>query len=244
MDRIIFGYHSIEERLEKGAGKACLLYSREKGRCGHIMALAERKGIRVQKVSEDELDRRCERQKHRGLLLIIEGIPEERVEKGSFVAEIDSPHPVVLLLDGITDPHNYGAILRCADQFGVDSVIAPKRKSAHETGVVHVTSAGASAYVRQVVVANLVHAIDLLKKDGFWIYGADAEGVPVYNVDLTGKIGIILGSEGKGMRRLVREACDAIIGIPQRGHINSLNVSVAAGILLYECRRQQGLEKK
>jgi 23S rRNA (guanosine2251-2'-O)-methyltransferase len=245
MERIIFGYHSIEEMLNKGAGSACLLFSRVKGRCSHIIELAESKGVPVVRVSEEELDSRCERQKHRGILLTIKDISSGLKNIEKFIMEIrDKQDAIVLLLDGITDPHNYGAILRSADQFGVDFVITPERRSVHETETVNVTSAGASTYVNQVVVPNLMYAIGLLKKGGFWIYGTDADGRRADSVILTGKIGLILGSEGKGMRRLVREACDNIISIPSQGNVDSLNVSVVAGILLYECRRQQGFEDR
>jgi 23S rRNA (guanosine2251-2'-O)-methyltransferase len=245
MERIIYGYHAIEEMLNKVKGNARLLFSRVNERGSRIISLAERKGIPVERVSEEELDRRCEHQKHRGVLLTIKDIPSGLKDIEKLIVELrDKQDAIVLLLDGITDPHNYGAILRSADQFGVDFVISPERRSAHETGTVNVTSAGASAYVNKVVVPNLMYAVRLLKKGGFWIYGTDTDGRHADSVELTGKIGLVLGSEGKGMRRLVRQACDVIISIPGRGNVDSLNVSVAAGILLYECRRQQGFEKR
>jgi 23S rRNA (guanosine2251-2'-O)-methyltransferase len=245
MERIIYGYHAIEEILNKVKGNARLLFSRVNERGSRIISIAERKGVPVVRVSEEELDRRCEHQKHRGVLLTIKDISTGLKDIEKLIMKIrDKKDAIVLLLDGITDPHNYGAILRSADQFGVDFVITPERRSAHETGTVNVTSAGASTYVHQVVVPNLMYVIELLKKEGFWIYGTDSDGQRADSVELTGKIGLILGSEGKGMRRLVRKACDVIISIPVQGNVDSLNVSVAAGILLYECRRQQGFDKR
>jgi 23S rRNA (guanosine2251-2'-O)-methyltransferase len=147
---------------------------------------------------------------------------------------------LVLLLDEITDPHNLGAILRSADQFSVDLVVIPQSHSVKLTGSVAKVSSGASAWVATCPVTNLLRAMEQLKKAGYWLYGADKEGERADSVDLAGNIGIVMGSEGKGLRRLVMEGCDGIIRIPSSGHVDSFNVSVAAGILMYEVRRQQG----
>jgi 23S rRNA (guanosine2251-2'-O)-methyltransferase len=146
---------------------------------------------------------------------------------------------LVLLLDEITDPHNYGAILRCCDQFGVDLVLSRNRRSAKNADIVSKTSAGALSWVPQAETANLIRALDDLKKAGFWIYGADMEGEPVYKKDLSGRTALVLGSEGSGISRLLCESCDSMIGIPSLGRVDSLNVSVAAGVLLYEVQRQR-----
>ena len=147
---------------------------------------------------------------------------------------------LVLVLDSITDPQNLGAILRSADQFATDMVVIPSRHSAQETQTVAKVSAGASAYVPLAVVPNIPSALELLKENGFWIFGADIEGETTDKLDLSGKVCLVLGSEGTGMRRLVRERCDLLARIPSSGHVDSFNVSVAAGILLFETRRQQG----
>ena len=144
----------------------------------------------------------------------------------------------MLMLDEITDPHNLGAILRSADQFGVNLVVVPERRSAQANETVTKISSGAAQYVPMAVVTNMGRAVDQLKKHGFWIYGADMAGTSSYGAKFTKRAAIVMGSEGSGMRGLTRKLCDEIVSIPMNGHIDSLNVSVAAGILLYEYRRR------
>jgi 23S rRNA (guanosine2251-2'-O)-methyltransferase len=146
---------------------------------------------------------------------------------------------LVVVLDEVTDPHNYGAILRSCDQFGVDLVITRHRRIAKHADVVAQTSAGASAWVPQAETANLPRAMQMLKEAGFWIYGAETDSDSAYGRDLRGRTAIVLGAEGTGISRLLRENCDAMIAIPSFGRINSLNVSVAAGILFYEVIRKK-----
>ena len=148
--------------------------------------------------------------------------------------------PIVLVLDGITDPQNLGAILRSADQFGVELVVIPSRRSAQESQTVSKVSSGASEYVPLAVVPNIPAALQLLKENGFWIFGADAEGQPTDSLKLDGKVCIVMGSEGTGMHRLVRERCDFLVSIPAAGHVDSFNVSVSPESCLFETRRQQG----
>ncbi|MDR3139110.1 MAG: 23S rRNA (guanosine(2251)-2'-O)-methyltransferase RlmB, partial [Treponema sp.] len=144
-----------------------------------------------------------------------------------------------LILDEITDPHNYGAILRSCDQFGADLVISRNRRGAKHAGVIAQTSAGAVSWVPAAETPNLPRAVEDLKAAGFWIYGADMKGEALYTRDLRGRVAVVLGSEGQGVSRLLRERCDAMIAIPAMGRIDSLNVSVAAGIFLYEVIRQR-----
>jgi 23S rRNA (guanosine2251-2'-O)-methyltransferase len=143
----------------------------------------------------------------------------------------------VLILDGITDPHNLGAILRSCDQFAVDMVIIPERRSVQANETVIKISSGAAQYVPLAPVININREIDLLKDNGFWVYGADMNGDSSYETKYANRTVIIMGNEGSGISRLSREKCDFISSIPMTGHIDSLNVSVAAGILLYEVRR-------
>jgi 23S rRNA (guanosine2251-2'-O)-methyltransferase len=145
----------------------------------------------------------------------------------------------VLICDEITDPHNYGAILRSADQFGCDLVLSRNRRSAKNAPVIAQTSAGAASWVNELETGNLRRAVDDLKEAGFWIYGADKAGEKAWRKDLTGRVALILGAEGAGISRLLRESCDGLLAIPRSGHIDSLNVSVAAGILMYEVTRQR-----
>jgi 23S rRNA (guanosine2251-2'-O)-methyltransferase len=156
-----------------------------------------------------------------------------------------SPEPLVLVLDGVTDPHNLGAILRVADGAGASGVVIPKDRAVGVTAAAVKASAGASEHVRVARETNLRRAIDRMKENGLWVYAAVGEAggtgaTPYHELDLTGPVALVLGSEGRGIRRLVREGCDGEISIPMLGAVGSLNVSVAAAVLLYEARRQRG----
>ncbi len=156
------------------------------------------------------------------------------------IREIKKEHSLVLVLDGITDPHNLGAILRSADLMDVAAVILPRRRSAEVNDTVRTVSAGASHHVEVFTVPNLSRILEQLKGEGYWIYGADMEGRCAHSVRLGGKTVLVLGSEGKGVSSELRKHCDEVLTIPSGGHIDSFNVSVAAGILMYEIRRQTG----
>jgi 23S rRNA (guanosine2251-2'-O)-methyltransferase len=146
----------------------------------------------------------------------------------------------VVVLDGVTDPHNLGAVLRVAEGAGASGVVIPKDRAAGVTAAAVKASAGASEHVPIARVTNLRRAIDRMKEAGLWVYAAEVGGTPYTELDLTGPVGLVLGSEGRGMRRLVREGCDGAVSIPMLGAVGSLNVSVAAAVLLYEARRQRG----
>ncbi|MBN2440014.1 MAG: 23S rRNA (guanosine(2251)-2'-O)-methyltransferase RlmB [Spirochaetales bacterium] len=243
MQQHVYGYHSIEETLKRGIKNGVLLYSEEKGRRGHLINLAQANNIPVKKVNESELDGYCEKNKHRGVIFVYDKVQEHKKQDlKSYNTIMEKENALILLLDEITDPHNYGAILRSADQFNVDLVITPGKKSVRETDIVAVTSAGAHAYVEQLVIPNLVQAIEYLQSKGFWVYGTDMKGEPIHKTDLKGKVALVMGSEGKGLRSILKKHCDQDLSIPCHGHIDSLNVSVATGIILYEIRRQQGLK--
>jgi 23S rRNA (guanosine2251-2'-O)-methyltransferase len=151
-----------------------------------------------------------------------------------------TPDPLVVVLDGVTDPHNLGAVLRVAEGAGASGVVIPKDRAAGVTAAAVKASAGASEHVPIARVTNLRRAIDRMKEAGLWVYAAEVGGTPYTELDLTGPVGLVLGSEGRGMRRLVREGCDGAVSIPMLGAVGSLNVSVAAAVLLYEARRQRG----
>ncbi|MBN1412408.1 MAG: 23S rRNA (guanosine(2251)-2'-O)-methyltransferase RlmB [Spirochaetales bacterium] len=235
----IHGIHSIEEHLKKAKGT--LLVSRKKDRKSPLIFLANERQIPVRFVDDSELDRCCRHKKHKGFVFVTDKVLDLYVRDiDSFLQDSIGPNALVLLLDEITDPHNYGAILRTANLLNTDLVITTARKTARNADIISVTSSGADAHVHQAVVSNLTHGIEKLKKAGFWIYGADMDGKKIFELDFKGRVGIVLGSEGKGLKRLLRENCDDIATIPQLGDIDSYNVSVAAGILMYEVRRQQG----
>ena len=234
------GFHAIEERIKSGGACGPLLLAKAGPRAREIVTLAANNKIRVDRVGTFDLDRIAP--DHRGIALQV----EDRLEKGAelslgeFIAGLGERTDVlVLILDEITDPHNYGAILRSCDQFGVDLVISRNRRNAKHAEVISKTSAGAVSWVPQAEAANLVRATEGLKEAGFWIYGADMKGGPGWEKDLRGRTALALGGEGTGLSRLLRERCDGMVGIPSGGRVDSLNVSVAAGVLLYEARRQR-----
>jgi 23S rRNA (guanosine2251-2'-O)-methyltransferase len=237
------GFHAIEERIKSGRPCGPLLVAKPGPRARSLSILANEKKIRIERVGTIDLDHLAPL--HRGIALA--------VDEGGFGAEISleefleglendinkKSDVLVAILDEVTDPHNYGAILRSCDQFGVDLVLTRHRRIAKHAEAISKTSAGASAWVPQAETANLPRAVEELKEAGFWIYGADMEGECLYSRDLRGKTAIILGGEGPGISRLLMENCDAMISIPSLGRIDSLNVSVAAGVFFYEVMRQR-----
>jgi 23S rRNA (guanosine2251-2'-O)-methyltransferase len=236
------GFHAIEERIKsaKTNGGPCgpLLVAKAGPRAREIVTLAVNNKIRLERVGTFDLDGLAPG--NRGIALEVEDDSRAETNLESFIASLgDRRDALILILDEITDPHNYGAILRCCDQFGVDLVLGRSRRSAKHAEVISKTSSGAVSWVAQAETPNLVRAMEDLKEAGFWIYGADMEGDPVYDKDLRGRTALVLGSEGSGISRLLRERCDGMVGIPSVGRIDSLNVSVAAGVLLYEVHRQR-----
>jgi 23S rRNA (guanosine2251-2'-O)-methyltransferase len=191
-------------------------------------------------VDEAELTRLCGSPAHKGAVLALEKAPAPATDLRGWLSSFRRDTALALVLDHLMDPQNLGAILRSADQFAAEPVVVPSRRSAQETETVAKVSSGASAYVPLVVVPNIPTALDLFKENGFWIFGADIAGDPVSGADFRGRTCLVMGGEGPGMRRLVREKCDSLVRIPSAGHVDSFNVSVAAGILMYEVRRQQG----
>jgi 23S rRNA (guanosine2251-2'-O)-methyltransferase len=240
-DSIVTSYRAIEELLRSGVSNCVLHVAHETGRTAVLVELARSTGVPVRSVSVSSLRAIAGPDARECALEIPTGPEKANATLESVVARIAERQALVLLLDHITDPQNYGAILRSADQFAVDAVLVPTRGSAPVTATVVQASAGVAGYVPVVRVANLRTSAEYLKKNGFWIYAADSSGDPLGKVRLEGKVALVLGSEGKGMSRLLGERSDARIAIPMRGHADSLNVSVACGILLYEVRRQQGL---
>lgn len=239
------GFHAIEELIKAGKAKGPLLVANAGPRAQEIMNLARDHNIRINRAGEHELER-IDRG-HRGIALFIDdgvALNSETTVKAFLAGLEEGEDALVLILDSITDPHNYGAILRSCDQFGVGLVVVGNRRSAKDADTVSKTSAGAAAWVPTAAVPNLVRAAELLKEAGFWIYGADMGGKAAYDLALTGRIALAMGSEGSGLARLLRETCDDMVSIPTVGRVDSLNVSVAAGVLLYEASRQRRSAKK
>lgn len=254
MEKIITGFHSIEEKVRAGKNQSNLkiFYSKAGPRVKKIIEEANKAGIKVSQVADSELNKLVENldktlQDHRGIVMKIENTSSNPTNLVNFNDWIKSTahtegKSTVVILDKVTDPHNVGAILRSCDQFGANLVIIPEHNSANditENEVIGRTSAGASAWVPVAIVNNLVRAAEQLKDAGFWIYGADAGGDTLGKIDFPPKSAIIMGSEGTGISQLLEKQCDSIISIPTCGKIDSLNVSVAAGVLLYELYRRQ-----
>ena len=259
--KIITGFHAIEEKiksLEKNS-KAILFYNKPGPRVKKIIAFAqslcESKNalIECRQVEVHELEKLVSTlpelaRDHRGVVLQLSGNQKDETNlvefsdlkihlKNRISSKTENQKSVVVILDSITDPHNVGAIIRSCDQFGADLVVLPARRGAStDSEIIGRSSAGASSWVPYMVVPNLIRVIELLKEEGYWIYGADAGGENLNDlvVQKNDKVAIVMGSEGSGMSRIVRENCDKILSIPTCGKLDSLNVSVAAGILLYK----------
>jgi len=235
---LLTGFHAIEEALKRGGVEGYLRIAGSGPRIKRILELAEKTGVRMEKAKPAELDAAAP--DNRGIVLALEGNarPDNDVDLDEFLEKLTKPEALVLLLDHVTDPHNYGAILRSADVLGADLVVVPERRSAHDTDTVARSSAGAVAWVPVAVVPNLVRALTALQENGFWGYAADMAGTEIGSAELPERAAIVLGSEGYGVSRLLKETCDGALSIPQRGNVESLNVSVAAGIVMWEYRRR------
>jgi 23S rRNA (guanosine2251-2'-O)-methyltransferase len=210
-----------------------------------LLARATAAGIPVERVSRQQLDRQLPGVNHQGVLATVTGgglALDEQALPG-FLAGLAEP-ALLLVLDGVQDPHNLGACLRSADAAGAHAVILPKDRAAGITPVVHKVACGAVQALPMFTVTNLARTLRQLREAGVWLYGAsDSAPQPLYGVDLTGPLALVLGGEGSGLRRLTRELCDFEVAIPMAGTVSSLNVSVAAGVLLFEAVRQRGLVK-
>ena len=210
------------------------IYLQENFSDQEILRLIEKKKYNVKIVKKYELDKMT-KENHQGIILKVNDFKYSDLD--SFTNKDDS---LVVLLDHIEDPHNFGAIIRTCEAANVDGIIIPKNRSVDVNSTVIRTSVGATKYVPVAQVTNIKSTIDKLKKDGFWIVGTDMNGTNYSQIDYKGKTCIIIGNEGSGMARIVRENCDFIAEIPMKGKINSLNASVAAGIIIYEAVKQRG----
>jgi len=240
----VYGLHAVASVLANDAAHVssiAVLDSRDDERLGHIVAAAIAAGVRVERLSRKALDRMLPvGTRHQGVVATVRRTaqPHER-DLPAFLQAIEGP-AFLLVLDGIQDPHNFGACLRTADAAGVHAVILPRDRAVGITPVVRKVASGAVDSVPVFTVTNLARVLRQLRAAGIWIYGAsDSAGQDVYATDLRGPLALVLGAEGKGLRRLTREHCDALLAIPMAGQVTSLNVSVATGIMLFEARRQQ-----
>lgn len=240
----VYGFHAVREVLAQhpeGVRSFHYVQGRRDARVQELIALAKEAGVRFEAVDKAWLDSRIEGS-HQGVAVYCQALTP--FDEDRFFEQLDSlPKPrLLLILDGVTDPRNLGACLRSANGAGVQAVIFPERHTAPVNDVVLKTAAGGAESLTLVAVTNLARCLERLKEAGIWLVGTDdAAETSWFQTDLKGDVAIILGSEGEGMRRLTREGCDWLVSIPMAGAVTSLNVSVAAGILLYEVVRQRSI---
>ena len=241
MEDKIIGRNPVLEAIKAGRSIDKILIKKGKyeGSIVPVVKKAKESGIIIQEVDKVKLDALAEGGNHQGIVAYVSQYDYVSVDDILASASDKCEAPFIIICDKITDPHNLGAIIRTANCVGAHGVIVPKRNSAGLNSVVAKTSAGAVEYTRVAKVTNIAETIEKLKKQGMWIAAADMDGQEMYKTDLKGSLGIVVGSEGEGVSRLVREKCDFIVSIPMYGQINSLNASVAAGVLMYEALRQR-----
>lgn len=243
-DHVIFGVHAVTALLSnphRTIKKIFINQERMDKRIQELLSKAEQAHLDIEKLSSQKMNQRFADFTHQGVVALASPLPDFGESDLPTLLESCKKPALILILDGITDPHNLGACLRTADATGVDFVMIPKDKNASITPVVSKVACGAAESIPLVKVTNLVRAMEILKQEGVWIYGAAGEADrDLYQVDCSGNIAIAMGAEGEGLRRLTREHCDGLYSLPMSGTVESLNVSVATGVSLYEIIRQRG----
>lgn len=241
---LIYGFHAVSSRLRRAADSFEALYvdaQRADGRMRDLLRLAQDQGLKPNLVDVDRLEKLCPARRHQGVVAVVKA----KALAGDLDELLDSLEapPFLLLLDGVTDPRNLGACLRVADGAGVHAVVAPKDHACTLTEAAIQTASGAAETVPYIMVTNLAGTIEDLRERGIWVVGAADESTQsLYDLQLPAAVAWVLGAEGKGLRRLTRVRCDELVRIPMVGQLSSLNVSVAAGVVLYETLRQHGLQ--
>ena len=241
-ETIVFGLHAVRTVLQQHPERVSLVIvqkGRDDGRLAEITRLAQAANVKIASRDAQELDRLAAGERHQGVCVQMrsagvlgEGALDELLDK--------TKSPLLLILDGVQDPHNLGACLRTADATGVAAVIVPRDRAAGMSPIVRKVASGAAETVPLIQVVNLARTLRWLKEREIWIVGTDDEAPKsLFETILTGSIAVVLGAEGQGLRRLTKESCDALISIPMRGVVESLNVSVATGVVLYEALRQR-----
>lgn len=236
---VLAGRNAVMEAIKSGRpiDSIYILKGNSQGSLGKIVAMAKDEGIPVKDATPQKFENLCPNLNHQGVAAVVACRDFSTME--DIMAKASDEAPFVVICDNIEDPHNLGAIIRTAEAAGAHGVIIPKRRGVGLTATVAKTSAGAVEYMPVVRVANIVSCIDELKEQGFWIFCADMDGETWCQADMKGKIGVVVGSEGFGVSRLTKEHCDFVVSLPMKGHVNSLNASVAAGIVIYEAVRQR-----
>lgn len=239
---LLEGRNAVTEGLRAGAAldKIYMVRNTQEAALRRIQAMARERGIVVVQTDRRKLDAMSATQAHQGVIAVLAAAEYASVDDILALAAQRGEKPLIIVCDELSDPHNLGAIIRTAECAGAHGVIIPKRRSAGMTAVVSKTSAGAVAHLPVARVPNIVQCLKELKDEGLWVFGAAAEGTTsLYEADFAGATALVIGSEGDGMGRLVRENCDFIVSIPLRGQVSSLNASAAAAVLLYEAVRRR-----
>ncbi len=245
-NEVVFGKNAVTELIKSAESVDTLFVSGDAGdkSISYIVSLAKEKGAVVKQVHPAKLQKLCGSDKHQNVAVFaticdyceLEDIFNRAKERGEA--------PFILIADGIEDPHNLGAIIRTAECVGAHGIIIPKRHGCSVTSSVHRTSAGAVSHILIMRAVNLASTIREIKEKGVFCYCADADGESCYRTDMTGACALVVGSEGFGVSRLTRDLCDVVVSLPMKGEINSLNASVAAGVLMYEIRRQRDIKER
>ena len=229
----VYGIRPVVEALRSGRRKVFEVIDAVGNE--EVAKAAAACGLHVKHASRQRVEELARGGVHQGVAAHVEPYPYSGLEE-----ILSTPEPLVLVLDGLTDPRNLGAVLRAADGAGAGGIVIPKDRAVGVTAAAVKASAGASEHVRVARETNLRRAVDTMKGVGLWVYAAETGGTPYTRLDLAGAVALVLGSEGRGVRRLVREGCDGTVSIPMLGAVESLNVSVASAVLLYEARRRRG----
>ena len=237
----IAGRNAVAEALRGGRPANALYITQADAKgLGEVIALAKTQGVAVKDAAREKLTQLCGTERHQGVVLSVAARAYAELEDLFAAARERGEAPFFVICDEIEDPHNLGAIIRTAEAAGAHGVIVPKRRSAPLSQAVAKASAGAIEHLPVARVSNIVQAMEEMKARGMWIYGADMQGEVYHAKKLDGPVALVIGSEGRGLGRLVKERCDGLLSLPMRGKIGSLNASVAAGILLYEMMRWRG----
>ena len=242
---IIEGRNPIIEALKNNRSIEKIMVNKasKEGSIKKILAMAKENKVIIQEVDRHKLDEMSESHAHQGVIAITSDYRYYDLDEILEIPKERGEDPFFIILDGITDPHNLGSIIRTADAVGAHAVIIPKRRSVQITPIVAKASAGAVEYLPVCKVTNIVNTIKTLKENGLWIAAVDMDGQTFYQQNLGGPLGLVVGSEGEGISRLVKQNCDFTVSMPMSGNVTSLNASVAGGILLYEVYRQRNSSK-
>ena len=240
-DNLVIGRNAVMELLKSGREIENILVAKgeHEGSVNKILAICRERGIVVKTVDRKKLDSLCAGANHQGVAANTAAHTYSTVEEMLALAEEKGEAPFLIICDEIEDGHNLGAIIRTAEACGVHGIIIPKRRSVGLNYTVAKTSCGALEYVKVARVGNLAQTIEQLKKKNIWVYAADMDGQRWDKTDFSGGVALVVGNEGSGVGRLVKEKCDITVSLPMRGRVNSLNASVAAGIIMYEIARQR-----